>query len=102
MQLTKTQRAIHSVSQAILASLTIIVLIRWYLSSDKGAFSLITPLYILVPLLALSVFFSRGKNVEKKLPGILGTTYGFLFIIVPMVWGIFVLGYRISILILGE
>lgn len=89
--LSSAQKRMHEILQIVILLLLGYAIWVWSGSDDKQDIFLLSPLFILTPLLALSAVFRWGhKYSGTRLPGIFGNEYVFLLVGIPFVTAVVV------------
>lgn len=83
-RLSSAQKRTHEILQAIFVLLIFYVIWAWSGSSDKESIFLISPMFIMLPILALSIAFRWGYQLmNMRLPGVFGSNIVFLLAGIP-------------------
>lgn len=92
--MTKTQNRIHTIAQAILSLLIVYIVWLWLDDENRDPVWLLSPLCVLVSVLALSLYYKyRNRRTMKIAPGFLGYSAGAVIVSVPLISGVIVFLY---------
>lgn len=89
--LSKGQKIFHDVLEIIILLVIPLIVWAWLHSRDRESIFLLSPLMLLLSILAFSIFWRwKTKALEMRVPGIFGDNAVIVFVGIPFIGSVFV------------